>query len=192
MTGFEAEGEFDCDHASEGNFAVWKKSMVAVGGIDETFDVPAALYEGTDLSLRVKDAGLRVYFNGKARLIHLAAPSGGNRVLDMPAYFWGLARNRAILMRRYLRWFHQPVAVARLYLLALAYAVHYRRPQVLVALFTGYFAGWRAGGRAPYCTQHVDAKRDEKAATPVSVVATSCSPAVDPSVGPTPFKRVTP
>jgi GT2 family glycosyltransferase len=177
---FEAEGEFDCDHAPEGNFAVWRQVMVTVGGVDETFDVPAALYEGTDLSLRVKHAGLRVHFNGQARLLHLAAPGGGNRVLDVPLYFWGLARNRAILMRRYLQWFHQPVAVARLFLLALAYAVHYRRPQVLFALFNGYFAGLRAGGRTPYCTPYMDRKRDAQATAPVPVVAATCPPALDP------------
>lgn len=162
-TDFEADGEFDCDHAQECNFSVWRNVMVMIGGIDQTFDVPAGLYEGVDLSLRVKSAGMRVCFNGQARLLHLAAPSGGNRVLHIPDYFWGLAHNRGILMRRYLRRFHQPVAFARLFLLALAYAVHYRRFRVLVSLFTGFLVGWRAGGRVPSCTQYVDREPDELA-----------------------------
>ena len=190
--GFEAEGEFECEHAQECNFAVWRKALFTVGGIDEAFDAPAALYEGADLSLRVKRAGFRVYFNGRARLLHWAAPSGGNRVLDIPVYFWGLAHNRAILMRRYLRWYHQPVAAARLSLLALSHAVHFRKPQTLAALFTGYFAGWQAGGRAPCCTPHVDWEHPEQAAAAVSVAVNRRSPSVDPAAGPSPFVRVTP
>lgn len=180
-TEWEAEGEFECDHAQECNFAVWRKAMVAVGGIDETFDVPAALYEGLDLSLRIKDAGMRVYFNGSARLLHLAAPRGGNRVLDIPRYFWGLAHNRAVIMRRHLRWFHHPVAMARLFSLAMAHTLHYRKAAVLISWLTGYSAGFRAGGRPPYCTRE-DAKPDKLVAAPASVVDTGFSDAMDASV----------
>jgi len=155
ILGFAANGEFEIDHVPEGNFSVRKEVMERVGGIDETFDVPAALYEGTDLSLRVKDAGFRIYFNGKARLIHLAAPAGGNRVLEIPRYFWGLAHNRAIIIRRHLRWFQQPVAITRLGLLALAYAAHYKTAAVLAALVTGYCTGFKTGSQRPVCTRHV-------------------------------------
>ena len=75
-------------------------------------------------------------------------------MLEVPRYFWGLAHNRAVMMRRHLRWFHQPVAIIRLGLLAAAYIARYKATAVLPALFTGYWAGFKAGGRTPFYTRH--------------------------------------
>jgi GT2 family glycosyltransferase len=160
-TGFEAGGEFDCDHVIECNFAISRHAMAAVGGIDEAFNERPALYEGIDLGLRVKNAGMRVHFNGRARVTHLAAPSGGNRERNIPLYFWGLARNQAILIHRHLRWFRWPTAFVRLSCRAVRYAAHYRKPAVLASLFTGYFAGVKAASQEPFCTPYVEVGREE-------------------------------
>lgn len=150
-TGFGSAGEFDIDHVQECNFSAWRHALQKVGGIDEAFDVPAALYEGTDLSLRAKSAGFRVCFNGNARLLHLAAPRGGNRVFDTKRYVWGLAHNRSLIMRRHLAWFYLPTAVLRLGMLSISYAAHYKTPAVLASVLEGFIAGWRCGGRQPRC-----------------------------------------
>jgi GT2 family glycosyltransferase len=152
--GFASDGEFDIDHVQECNFSVWREVMRRVGGIDEAFDVPAALYEGTDFSLRVKRAGFRVYFNGKARLLHLAAPGGGNRVFNTARYVYGLAHNRAILIRRHISWFHSPTALLRLAMLCFSYAAHYRVPGALFTGLKGFVRGWRAAANAPHCTTY--------------------------------------
>ncbi len=160
-TGFEANGEFDCDHAIECNFAITRQVIAAVGGIDEAFNERPALYEGVDLGLRMKEAGFRVFFNGRARVIHLAAPSGGNREYNIPIYFKGLARSSAILIHRYLCWFHRPTALARLVSLAVSYAVHYRNRAILASLFTGYIAGLKAASKECHCTLYTAIHPDE-------------------------------
>ena len=83
--GFDASGECDVDHAQGCNFSVWRQVLETVGGFDESLNVGAALYEETDLCLRVKRAGYRIRFNGAARLTHLAAAAGGCRVADVHA-----------------------------------------------------------------------------------------------------------
>lgn len=158
-TGFGSAGEFDIDHVQECNFSAWRHAFQKVGGIDEAFDVPAALYEGTDLSLRAKSAGFRVCFNGNARLLHLAAPRGGNRVFDTKRYVWGLAHNRAIVISRYLKWFHLPTAYVRLLLLAASYAVHYRNFGVLDAAWRGIVTGREHAKRPRLCSDYRAAVR---------------------------------
>ena len=154
ITGFGASAEFDVDHAQECNFSVWRFAAEKVGGIDEVFDVPTGLYEGLDLSLRIKRAGFRVLFNGRARLLHLAAPNGGNRVHQVEQYVWGLAHNRAVVIRRYLRWYHVPTAMARLALLGASYAAHYHAARALVTCIAGLHAGWHRASHAPIVSRH--------------------------------------
>lgn len=149
--GFAARGCFDIDHVIECNFSMWREAAAAVGGIDEAFDVPAGLYEGTDFCLRIKNAGFRVYYNGQARLLHLAAPAGGNRVLDTKKYLYGLAHNRAILIRRHVRWFQVPSAVLRLVLLCASISAHYRTPSATAGGVKGFLRGWRTAAQKPQC-----------------------------------------
>jgi GT2 family glycosyltransferase len=141
--GFDAAWEGDVDHARGCNFSTWKSLLTALGGIDETLQVGAALYEETDFCLRAREAGYRVYFNGRARLTHLNASDGGCRVTDVSAYIYGLSHNRAILIQRHLRWYQRPTALFALLRLGLAYSVRYRRPAALRSCFRG----WRDGSR---------------------------------------------
>lgn len=152
--GFAARWECDVDHAPGGNFSVWRPILRDLDGIDEGLQVGAALYEETDLCLRIKRAGHRIYFNGRARVTHLAVGQGGCRVADVAGYVYGLAHNRALLVRRHLRWYHVPTTLARVALLGGSYAFHYRAPRALWASASGWLAGWRKGSRYPLCTRY--------------------------------------
>jgi GT2 family glycosyltransferase len=152
--GFAARSECDVDHAPGGNFSVWRPILRDLDGIDEGLQVGAALYEETDFCLRVKRAGHRIYFNGCARVTHLAVGDGGCRIGEVASYVYGLAHNRALLIRRHLRWYHVPTALARLALLGGSYAVHYRAPRALWACVSGCLAGWKKGTRLPVCTRY--------------------------------------
>jgi len=151
LRGFEAKWEGDVDHAPGGNFSTWRDLTARCGGVDEAFQVGAALYEETDFCLRVKHLGYRIYFNGQARLTHLGAPNGGCRVSDISKYVLGLAHNRAVLIQRHLRWYQRPTALLELSRLGVAYAAHYRKPAALTGCLRGCLAGLRAGKRQPIC-----------------------------------------
>lgn len=152
LRGFGAHGEADVDHVGGGNFSAWRRVLEEVGGVDEALCLGAALYEETELCLRVTRAGYRIHFNGHARLTHLAAPGGGCRVDRVRDYIHSLAHNRGILIRRHGRWYHTPVALGRLAALGISYARHYRAPGVLAACFSGGLRGLLAGGRPPVCS----------------------------------------
>jgi GT2 family glycosyltransferase len=152
--GFAARCECDVDHAPGGNFSVWRPILRDLDGIDEGLQVGAALYEEAEFCLRVKRAGHRIYFNGLARVTHLAVANGGCRVGEIAGYVYGLAHNRALLARRHLRWYHMPTALARTALLGGSYAVHYRVPSALWACVAGCLAGWRRGAHFPACTHY--------------------------------------
>ena len=137
---FDSEAEFEVDHVPGGNFSTWRSVADQVGGFDEGLNIGAALYEETEYCLRIRQAGYRIVYNGRALLEHLAAPTGGCRVEDVERYVWALAHNRTILIRRYLRWFQKPTAYAELLRLGLAYAVRYRRFRVIRATLAGYRA----------------------------------------------------
>jgi GT2 family glycosyltransferase len=152
LRGFSAQDQREVDHAPGGNFSAWRSALAAAGGFDESLNQGAALYEETELCLRIKRAGHRVYFNGGARLTHLAAASGGCRVEELDAYLAALAHNRGILIRRHGRWFHAAVALGRLALLGFSYARYYRKPGVIYSCLIGGVRGLRDGGRRPVCT----------------------------------------
>jgi GT2 family glycosyltransferase len=153
LRGFSSREEHDAQHAPGGNFSVWRQVLAAAGGFDERLNMGAALYEETELCLRVRKAGFRVYFNGAARLTHLAAGDGGCRVRDIPAYVYGLAHNRAILIRRHVPAHFWPAAMARLALLVLSYAAHYQSPRAIANGLRGFAQGWRAAALPVKCTR---------------------------------------
>jgi GT2 family glycosyltransferase len=151
---FRANKECLVQHAAGCNFSVTRSVLEAAGGFDEALSVGAALYEETDLCLRVQRGGFGIYFNGNARLRHLAVRDGGCRVPDLARYIESLAHNRAILIGRYLRPFQVPSAYLRLFLLFIAYAVQYRTLSVLGAGITGFLNGVKAARRSPLCTDY--------------------------------------
>lgn len=149
---FGATGEFDVTSAKGCNFSLRRSVLREVGGVDELLNVGAALHEETELCLRVAALGYRVRFNGRARLLHLAAPSGGCRVSEPRRYVRALFHNRGVLIRRHLRAYHCPTAFARLLLLGGAYARANADLGVLAAAAEGCIEGLRDGRRPAQCS----------------------------------------
>jgi GT2 family glycosyltransferase len=141
-------------HVPGGNFSAWRSVLQNAGGFDEALAAGAALYEETELCLRVTKTGFDILFRGSARLQHLAAGNGGCRVLDLPKYIRSLAHNRAILIRRNLRWFQIPFACLRLLLLFVSYATHYRTLGILRPGIAGFTCGLQAAKHPPICSQY--------------------------------------
>ncbi len=150
--GFSDEGEIDVDHVPGGNFAAHRGVIRTVGGFDEVLDIGAALYEEAEFCLRAGSKKVKMRYNGRARLRHMATADGGCRVEVAPDYVRGLAHNRGVLIRRHTRLYHWPTALLRVAQLAVAYALHYRRPACLVSWLPGLLAGLRNGGKPPLCT----------------------------------------
>jgi phosphatidyl-myo-inositol dimannoside synthase len=151
---FGARGECFVQHVGGCNFSVWRSALLAAGGFDEALAIGAALYEETELCLRVSESGFGIYFNGSARVQHLAAASGGCRVPNLRQYIRSLAQNRVLLIRRHLRWFQAPVAYLRLFLLFISYAAHYHTMGVFRPAIDGFLRGIQAAKYPPVCSQH--------------------------------------
>ena len=151
---FGANEECFVQHVAGCNFSVWRSILRAAGGFDEALAIGAALYEETELCLRVRKCGFDIYFNGRARLQHLAAGSGGCRVSNLPEYMGSLAHNRAILIRRHLRWFQIPVAYLRLFLLFISYAAHYHTLRVFPPGIAGFLKGMQTAKQPPTCSHY--------------------------------------
>ena len=150
--GFDVHGQFEVAGGRGCNFSVLREAIRNVGGFDEALNVGAALYEETDLFLRIGAAGYRVWFNSNARLTHLAASSGGCRVDQVEPYIYSLAHNRTVLIRRHTKFYHYPTAFLRLALLALSHAWAYRKPRVIYEALRGTREGFRASVNSPACS----------------------------------------
>ena len=152
--GFNATGECLVKHVPGGNFSAWRSLLQAVGGFDEALAMGAALYEETELCLRVQECGFDIYFNGSARVQHLAAGNGGCRIFNLPDYMGSLAHNRAILIGRHLRWFQTPAAYLRLLQLFISYAAHYHTLDIFRPGLAGFLKGRRAAKQPPLCSRY--------------------------------------
>lgn len=155
---FCGHGWGEIDHGPGCNFSVWRETIRDIGGVDEGMNVGAALHEETDLFLRIGEAGYKVWFNGKARLTHLAAPSGGCRMDRLESYVFSLARNRTVLIRRHTRLYHYATAFARLVLLVAAYKRTHHDTAALRAGWKGVREGLRVATRQPICTSFEQAE----------------------------------
>lgn len=143
LRGFHKPAQKDVDHAGGGNFSIKKSLFIEIGGVDEHLTKGAALYEETDLCLRIKKAGYRIVYNHQAHVFHLAAATGGCRVPDLNKYIFSLSRNRSIIIKRYLPWYFRLTAHVYLCKLILAYVYNYRD----ITLFTSYKKGKSEGGK---------------------------------------------
>jgi GT2 family glycosyltransferase len=151
--GFHARGERNVLHAPGGNFASRRSALREASGVDEQLSVGAALFEETDLALRLAALGGRIRFNGAARLTHLAAGSGGTRQPDYRSYVFALAHNRSVMVRRHSRWYQWPLGLAWSAKLIVAYTRHARDPRIVAEGLRGMAIGWAVGGNAPLCTR---------------------------------------
>ncbi|GIT98131.1 glycosyltransferase family 2 protein [Sulfurovum sp. TSL1] len=150
--GFASKHDQIVSHVPGGNFSVRKEVMEKVNGVDEVLNVGAALYEETDLSLRIKKLSYKILFKADARLLHLAADTGGCRVLsDIPGYMRGLAHNRSLVITRHLKWYHRMTAFMRLVLLGVSYSRADRSLNPLLATIQGIKAGRKSGLEPAVC-----------------------------------------
>lgn len=142
-----------CLHAPGCNFSIRKSAFTDIGGVDEMLSIGAALYEESELALRLEKAGYKAWFEPNAHLIHLAAPMGGCRVnKDWPKYMYGLAHNRAILIFRHLSPLYWPTALMRLLMLGLSYSRLDNSFRPFIALIKGLIKGKQVANQAPLIT----------------------------------------
>lgn len=140
------------DHGGGGNYSIKKEVFIKVGGVDEYLNYGAALYEETEICLRVKRAGYKIYFNYSAHVWHLAADTGGCRVFDIEKYIKALVHNRALLISRHLKWYHRPTANLYLLRLVTSYAIAYRNPKLFLQFLKSYRIGYKKGKLIPKFT----------------------------------------
>ena len=153
--GFASKNDQVVSHVPGGNFSVRKEIMEKLNGVDEVLNVGAALYEETDLSLRIKKLGYKILFKADARLLHLAAETGGCRVIsDIPRYMKGLAHNRSLVITRHLKWYHRVTAFLRLILLGVSYSRADKSLIPLLSTFKGIMAGRKAGVKPVACSHY--------------------------------------
>lgn len=152
--GFQSQVAKEVQHAPGGNFSVRRRLFAEIGGFDEAFSRGAALYEETDFCLRVIEKGYRIYFNPKARLLHLAAAVGGCRVPELGPYLRSLSRNRTMIILRYLKWYQRPVALIRLLVLNLSYIRSQRDPGAMMFGARGFIEGLKGGPQLPLVTKY--------------------------------------
>lgn len=62
-----------------GNLSVRRQQVLAIGGVDENFELTVAYRFDTDFARRVWNAGGRILFEPRASIRHLRASSGGTR-----------------------------------------------------------------------------------------------------------------
>ncbi len=148
MQGFSSTESKEVDHAVGCNFSADRAWLEKMGGFDERFGKGAALYEEADFCLRVRRAGGRIQFNGKARLNHLADPTGGCRVDNVVDYVRSLARNRSLIIFEHLSWYYRPTAFLQLAKTVFAYAWRYRNQHAVWAACEGVWTAHRIEPRA--------------------------------------------
>lgn len=143
-----------CCHAPGGNFSIKKQIFQSIGGMDEALNIGAALYEESELALRLAKSGYKAWFEPNAHLTHLAAPMGGCRVLkDWPKYMYGLGHNRAILVFRHLAPIYWPTALIRTLLLGVSYSRIDKSIKPFIAVIKGLKDGKKTAKKQPLNTQ---------------------------------------
>jgi len=141
LRGFHKDAQQEVDHAGGGNFSIKKAIYKEIGGVDEHLTKGAALYEETDICLRLKKAGHSIMYNHNAHMYHLAAKTGGCREPNIHKYVYSLSRNRTIIIQRYLPWYYKLTAHVYLLKLVLAYMKGYRD----ISLYNSYLRGKKEG-----------------------------------------------
>lgn len=154
LRGFHQKGKKEVDHAGGGNFSAKKEILRKVYGIDENLTKGAALYEETDLCLRVKKAGYTIFFNSDAHVFHLAAATGGCRVQEIDRYLYSLVRNRSLIITRHLNFIHKITAHLYLIKLILAYVVSYKQLHLFDVYIAARNEGAIAGKQSVKCSNY--------------------------------------
>lgn len=124
------------------NMSFLRDALHKIGGFDAGF-VGNGFFSETDMALRFRAAGNRIFFNAQASLKHLQAPRGGCRIQSKSEfnYFW--ARNGARLFRRHSPRIARPLYVLRTVGLLAARAAKNRDPRILQQGWLGLRDGFR-------------------------------------------------
>lgn len=154
--GFNINDKTYVDHGGGGNYSIKKSVFNEIGGVDEYLNYGAALYEETEICLRAKARGYKVFFNFDAHVWHLAADTGGCRVTDINRYIASLVHNRAMLISRHLKWHHKPTAYLYLLKLVAAYVYSYHSLGLFSLFRSAYKEGYKKGKNSPKNTQHAN------------------------------------
>lgn len=102
--------------APGGNMSFYRRVLLETGGFDLGFEGNGFFFE-TDGSLRVFQAGYKIFFDPRATLKHLMAPSGGARVKDKAVHTYYFVKNGIRMARR-----HSPaIALPWIYLRLFGY-----------------------------------------------------------------------
>jgi GT2 family glycosyltransferase len=82
------------------NMSIRKDLFDLLRGFDEGFK-GNAIFEETDLCLRLKSQGYKILFEPLASVTHHKAPFGGNRVDRLNFYFWLFANNLRLFLKNF-------------------------------------------------------------------------------------------
>lgn len=143
LRGFHQKDSREVDHGGGGNFSVKRDVYLKVNGVDEYLTKGSALYEETDFCLRVKKLGYKIWFHYDAHVFHLAAATGGCRVVNIEKYVYNLIRNRSLIIERHLDGVDKITATLELFRLTIAYTLSYKKASLL-----GAFCKARKEGRS--------------------------------------------
>lgn len=155
LRGFHQKDSREVDHGGGGNFSVRREVYLNVKGVDEHLTKGAALYEETDFCLRVKKEGYKIWFHYDAHVFHLAAATGGCRVIDIEKYLYNLIRNRSLIIERHLDGVNKITATIELFRLAIAYIVSYKKASLLTKFFKARKEGKTVGKLSAKMTNYV-------------------------------------
>lgn len=146
------------DHARGANFSIKKDVFLKAGGIDEYMNCGAALGEETEICLRVKEMGYKIFFNFQAHVWHLTTTSGGCIVSERDKYVYSLVHNKALLFSRHLKWYHQLTAFFSLLRIVISCVILYQSPYLFMKFFHAYKEGYKKGKLVPKYTifNHAD------------------------------------
>lgn len=89
--------------------ASWRRDVFEkIGGFDENFTGP--IREDSDLSLRTRKAGYKIFFDPTAEVVHKRAESGGFRKSEgRLKWYFGFFKCETYFFLKHIRWYWWPV-----------------------------------------------------------------------------------
>ncbi len=145
-----------------GVFAARAVALRGAGPCDAGFGGGSAFLEDVEWSTRIRRAGWALRFVPDATVVHLSAPSGGNRVTSPAVYDRWRVRNTARWLRRHRPWGVAPAA-AVFTAIAGRRAWDQRSVDPVVDLVSAFVDGWIDGVAPPVSGRPEDQDPDDAA-----------------------------
>lgn len=111
---------FNCDVSQAatsfpgGNMSMRVTALEDIGGFDTSYQ-NSAVREESDVAMRLIRAGGKVWFAADASLLHLAAGSGGTRVVGNPFDSQSFYNNDLLFMFKAVHWYDLPLSLIKHY-----------------------------------------------------------------------------